>query len=284
MGGRSNCMENLFKNYVNCLHWYFEKILAGSEAMLTNPQSVPYAPERCEPSPLEASALARTIWGNIEGNGRLRYLIAGLGDTKRRVRQEELLQYLQAIHAPCLEAIRDMYIAKGAISAEQWPYSSGHYKSSPTPIELLDQARQTKDPMFRELLYGSVRHRESDPVMFRRDPFRDSPRLMSQIPKLFLEHLKRLVMPRWYTACFTMNVNNTSMWSHYGDGHRGACLMFQAEEDRNGPRMALHRSGRNVGTKAFHKVGYGDRLAEIEFFGFISNLPEYLLNSWYRDD
>lgn len=276
--------KNIFKNYVNCLHWYFEKILAGGEAVLTNPQSLPYAPERCEPPPLETNALTRAIWANIEGNGRLRHLIARLGDTKRRVRQEELLQYLQAIHAPCLEAIRGMYIAKGVISAEQWPYSPGHYKSSPTPIELLDQARQTKDPIFRQSLYGSARHRESDPVTFRMDPFRNSPRLMSQIPMLFLQHLKRLVMPRWYTACFTTNVNNTSMWSHYGDGHRGACLMFEAEEHGNGPGMALHRSGRHVGTKAFHKVSYGDKPAEIEFFGFIGNLPEYLLNSWYRDD
>lgn len=276
--------RNLFKNYVNCLHWYFEKSLTGGEEVLTNPQSVPYAPERFAPPPLEERGLTRAIWGKIEGNGRLRNLVARLGDTKKRVRQEELLQYLRAIHAPCLEGIRDMYIANGVVSAEQWPYRTGHYKASPTPIEIIDQAGRTQDPKHRESLYNIVRHEQADPVLFRMDLFDGSPRLMSRIPMLFLEHLKRFVMPRWYTACFTTNINNASMWSHYGDRHRGACLIFKADETRNVPGMVLDRSGRTIGRKTFHRVRYGDRLGEIDFFGFISNLPDKLLNSWHRDE
>ncbi|MBD5259419.1 MAG: DUF2971 domain-containing protein [Bacteroides sp.] len=47
-------------------------------------------------------------------------------------------------------------------------------------------------------------------------------------PNFYLETLEKLMYPESYIACFMEKIRNSSLWGHYGDGHKGICLMFKA--------------------------------------------------------
>jgi hypothetical protein len=101
---------------------------------------------------------------------------------------------------------------------------------------------------------------------------------------------------KWYAACFIANCRSPSVWSHYGDAHRGICLKFKTGLVNDLPSIKLHRI---VGVKGspgkfdfmygdvdcqFYKVHYAKRYPEIDFFRSLGQVPTADINSsWYGD-
>ncbi len=65
------------------------------------------------------------------------------------------------------------------------------------------------------------------------------------------------------------------MWAHYGDGHKGACLIFEIDDNAGEPGLLLRKTGTDGGGGAdeptfkrmrLYRVRYGDRPSEVEFF------------------
>lgn len=57
------------------------------------------------------------------------------------------------------------------------------------------------------------------------------------------------------------------MWSHYGDSHKGICLVYELEEDSNGVRIELEE-----GQKYIKPIKYGKSESKISVFENIGNL------------
>ena len=95
------------------------------------------------------------------------------------------------------------------------------------------------------------------------------------------------------------------MWSHYGDGHRGACLIFEAEDgspeesdESSLPTISLrqitgwswneqdgHRDSWNFAPLQFCELQYADRPEEVNFFVSMGNITgQDLLDLWYTSD
>jgi hypothetical protein len=116
-------------------------------------------------------------------------------------------------------------------------------------------------------------------------------------PERYVDSLGDLVYFDWYAACFIFNPAHAAMWGNYGNGHKGVCLKFRAEEKVGQPPMLKMRGV--VGTYAgptgqgptygdislpFQKMNYVDKLAEIDFFRSIGRVTVVALKSeWYSD-
>ena len=112
-------------------------------------------------------------------------------------------------------------------------------------------------------------------------------------PKMYLREIEKLLWPNWYTACFIKDYHNSSVWGHYGDGHKGVCLIFETETAKGlhnlrfyGTEMADRTTIEVKTTKRpFRKVRYAVKPSEIDFFRSIGRLAgDELKRLWYTDD
>ena len=55
--------------------------------------------------------------------------------------------------------------------------------------------------------------------------------MVLDFPREYVRQLTRATSPVWHTACFTKTFADPTQWSHYADGHRGVCLVFEPDED-----------------------------------------------------
>ncbi len=123
-------------------------------------------------------------------------------------------------------------------------------------------------------------------------------RVILYFPILYVEQLSELLWPNWYAASFTKNPNNSSMWAHYGDQHKGACLIFDAEDIEGRDTIALNRivgsyARRGGMTEAawdfvpmqFQEMQYQEKHGEVNFFEHMGNLPQRsLIDLWCTDE
>ena len=109
---------------------------------------------------------------------------------------------------------------------------------------------------------------------------------MLDFPKKYLNEIDKLLWPNWYTACFMKNFHNSSVWSHYGDQHRGACLIFEAEKTGGSESLTLHQATDNsMKQMSFHEITYRRKPSEVDFFRYIVRLPlADLMKLWYSDE
>ena len=106
---------------------------------------------------------------------------------------------------------------------------------------------------------------------------------MYDFPKVYVEQLDRLLWDKWYTACFTESYQNSSVWATYADGHKGACLIFEAVEEDGSKKLKLIW-GSSSTTLDFRGVNYADRPGEIDFFRTIARmLGTHFRELWYTD-
>ena len=87
----------------------------------------------------------------------------------------------------------------------------------------------------------------------------------------------------YYVACFMEEANNSSVWGHYGDGHRGICLVFEAENNS----LDLYRNNKKQEWQDkpskyyFKKINYDNSYNEINFF---ETIRAEFINDWRIDE
>ena len=120
--------------------------------------------------------------------------------------------------------------------------------------------------------------------------------LLYDFPSLYLERIETLLYPNWYVACFSRSFRNSSSWGHYGDAHRGVCLIFSPKtidetesldiRQITGYSLSHDNTREHWGALSmqFHDVEYGNRPDDLDFFRSMGALSWGELNSiWYTD-
>jgi Protein of unknown function (DUF2971) len=74
--------------------------------------------------------------------------------------------------------------------------------------------------------------------------------IMGEFPIQYVKLLEKPVLGDWYTACFSKNFVNSSMWGHYANKHKGVCLKFNSGRHRT--RIGNH-TFRATGITAYLK-------------------------------
>lgn len=114
--------------------------------------------------------------------------------------------------------------------------------------------------------------------------------ILREFSEFYLEKLKKLVFPQWYTSCFVKNPDNSAMWGVYGDSHRGVCLKFKSDFHEKysinlQKKQLINGKNEDVDDEfSFHKINYQKDCVKINFFEAIQYLlPKEKIDFWYGD-
>ena len=118
---------------------------------------------------------------------------------------------------------------------------------------------------------------------------------MLNFSSLYIKAMKRLLFPKWSVVSFMKEISNPMVWGHYGDGHRGVCMVFESQNVesieclRVWNAVSYSASYSSVGEYhyEYRKLGlrdveYVEKLPEIDFFSNIGMVPiPQIMNNWY---
>ncbi|MDE0041660.1 MAG: DUF2971 domain-containing protein [Candidatus Poribacteria bacterium] len=262
---------NLFKHFAISLH---EFMLGLKEGVVDfNADSIPIWHSETTP---QAEEWRKQIWNSFRDVGRIHTIIEAIANMNRKIRYRELRYYLTCIYGIVLGQILKSHAAYGII---------------PKPIESVDGSSQMRiveglltfirrvgddDSGFDDILMSieNIRIIERITGRYNYSTSATSGTMFSEFPEMYVEQLKRLLWPKWYTACFTASYHNSSLWGHYADKHKGVCLIFETVG-----------TGQPNFEKRFHKVNYVDRLPLVDFFRSIGTAAlDSVMKHWYTDE
>ena len=281
---------NLFKNYVHCLFWTYSlaQVLGDTDELKFN--DIPIWGRWDEPPSPQAKILFDRIWEKVFNKCCLGGLAENLSNMKRKVRDNELLFYLSPIHIDVVLEIQAEFVKHGLIT--KLKHSLLRIFHNVTQLnnnwffKLMDQSGDEKkiEDIYSSLYQIKSTQKLAIMCMSRTDSneiFEKNKRLLLfTFPEVYVKRLESLLWPQWYTASFMKNYKNLLAWGHYGDGHKGVCLIFEAVESGNSNSLALNHNPRS-----FYEVRYGAKAVEIDFFRSIGSLPvAALMKLWYSDE
>ena len=293
--GDSVVWENLFRHYLLCLDYKFMM------AMLMNPdefykEGIPVM--LCEMGINEhLQEMFQEIKDMFFSKESVGKLIRYLGERKLPVKTEELTFYLNCIHSYAFYCVLSIYLKKGLYQDNSVLslFRDDEYLNS--IIAVLENTPEDKEKL--EIAYQYFNNITNQTALHVKagDPDPDNSRVkityfLLDFQNDYINHLKNLVYPTWYAACFMLGCRNTAHWAHYAEKHTGVALIFRAHE-KNGTltlpieRPTSYSAGKyhsNFVDMPFEKVEYSNTIFEVDFFRRMLNLTHPILErEWYTD-
>ena len=307
--------ERFFKHYVYCLHaTYFLFTRVGTSREL-HVNEILILSSWDKISLPKQQRLFDDIWHRFLCLPHMPNLIEVLSNRNHRpIRYRELRTYLQNIHSVFLDQIVESYIEPGVKSESNNSSQSGEMSAhalleltlaSILALEEIETEEEYDLELRKhEALYTNhrIRHlREFDQGITQQyeNPIsaemlrRNSQLVVPDFPASYLNEIERLLWPNWYTACFMRHYHNSSVWGHYGNGHKGVCLIFETEIADGLPNLRVYEvkmtdAGEKrlmITKRPFREVRYVAKPGEVDFFRSIGRLTgDELKRQWYTDD
>jgi len=215
-------------------------------------------------------------------------LIRYLSDSPTAIKATELLAYFQTIHPVLLSIISTKYYENGITSHIM--FRDAIKDSEKRILTLLSSLRKNfeleKDQriiMMESLAQTmSIFKYRSDFKLYEKFETtlgKNTVVILNDFPEKFVSKLEDIIYPEWYSASFLSDNINTTIWSHYGDRHKGVCLAFKTQKENDNQFLNL-----NTNKYFFNKIEYHNNHVEIDFFRSLGNLPkDALIKYWYTD-
>ena len=301
---------NLFKHYVFCLHqsYVILKILGKEEKLRAD--HIPILGRWDEPATPQMGELFDAAWKRTHQELGLSEMSGKIATVKREVRRDELLFYFRFVHLKVITIIQKVWVDKGLAPEEELSQLENTlHKLKPTVNSVFELVLQVEaelgnrsDVMFSALYrlseWQRLKHTYNFRNAFSNTVTKNQQLLLLDFPSIYVDQLDKLLWPEWYAACFAKSYHNPSVWAHYGDGHAGVCLIFEAVESADGSSLELKRlTGRQSNSRGdykehwgyapmyFHDVNYSERPATVDFFRNMGALPlPALMKLWYTDE
>lgn len=302
--GDSVVWKNFIINYARSLEYIFRLVSLLNDTKPVNEDDLPDL--HCfvrRDIPRHQKQLTEEMIKGIFQIGFIKDLPSALARRKSQIRRNELFAYCQFLHPFILRTISAIYHAQGMIVQPMISTESLErlepvmYEIAGLPLllnQLEDQNQQIADGFLtitslssQAAIIEARKNYESNaigPNQFF---------LIHEFTNKYIEKLIRDIYPDWYSASFLLDAKNSSIWGHYGDNHKGVCLVFKPVWQNKHPKIGLVREygysnnkGPDVGMclHDFLPVEYQKRPTEIDFFRSIGRLTKSELNYlWYRD-
>ncbi|RKU13511.1 DUF2971 domain-containing protein [Candidatus Poribacteria bacterium] len=293
---------NFFKNYVLCLHvrCLGPEITLSSKEFEQGRLPILYGWNHL-PTP-DARRLFNDVWDRFSSLPYIPEIIEALSNSNRPIRYIELKFYLQMIHPFFLPEIIDTYIAHGRIpESQETPLAEELSvrricETILKSIKTFDEAR-TEDKInialqqiavidYRNRLQSQRFIQQHKQLIPSEEYWNNRQIVFVDFPMVYLKELERLLGPQWYTACFMKYYYNSSVWGHYADNHKGACLIFASKTmgDSNGLEL-FYETGKNARAIRLSEIRYADKPDEVDFFRSIGRLTgKDAKEHWYTDE
>ena len=309
---------NLFRHYISCLNLTVVLAKLKGDDVAIDPEEIPIEGLVDDDFIPITTTILDQLCTNVFDRCNLENLILDLANTEHTVRRDELLLYLTHIHYVTLEEIQNIHASYGmgpeAERSSVLRNPPQFTANIPLVIQRLhdehpDVARPALAALFSvsnllfenmNLMQKFVSHKETSEVETPARMNRDF--IFLDFPKIYLSQLGRILHPEWYLACFLEECRDSSLWAHYGDNHKGACLIFDADDPSAELQLELkcivgsserkdEDSGETIEqprwdyrTMTCHRVRYQKEHEELDFFRSIGVLPTgRLLSTWYTD-
>ena len=289
---------NLFRNYIYCLHAsdIVLRITDASEGL--DVDNIPIPLRWNQPVTLEIEHMFNEVWRRLLYLPEMEDIIDALSNTNRKIRYGEMEFYFRVIQfVHCAQA--EQSNLKHSVIPEYEKHR--RLKKISNDIQqalrsLLALAAKPGNSAFEEAINTAFQQQAAVYYSQKIDRLLKNPNRTGQLeildqlffdfPKKYLAEVENLLWPKWYAACFAKDYYNSSVWGHYGDKHRGACLIFESIKtgESNGLNL-YHEAGQGLQAKRFYEVDYADKPGEVDFFRSIGQLTgDELKKLWYTDD
>ena len=290
---------NFFKHYVYCLVvcYFLYTLTRASDEFDVNKITIP---DRWDlpPNP-HINQLFNDIWHQFRNLPDTPKIIQALEDIDCEIGYGGIEVLLFAIQSIFIKEHTELYfqhgiipesemqqLTEGLLPTQEWSdrilaFLSDIAKSDTANIEWWIASRRHSDRLNHLMDFSNSSVQPPAKVLLK-----NALLMMLDFPKIYLTKVERLLWPDWYTACFMEKCDNSSVWSHYGDQHRGVCLMFDTEKTGSSDGLTLHQAtGNRVKKMAFYKISYQSKPSKIDFFRSIRRARfNDIMRLWYTDE
>ena len=292
--------EGLFKHYIMIIEQWelFEIIMGNSSNVILNTDQLFHSVDQL-PTEIYKAKILRA-YSEFFNHPNITELIHFLGSRKCKIRRQELQFYLTIT----LIFIRDI------ISISNQKHTQGKYAITNYNDKLLKQ-------VLTNSFFSSIKEKENqlegeefiDAIFNIGSSFLDitqrtlcialknyhiTQKNKGKISSLmvvdnYFTVLESLTFPYRCIASFTQYCNNTAVWGHYSDGHKGICLKFKTQKLKDGGIGLPLKNHSYFNTQSesvipFKKIIYQRKYPEIDFFQSMGVLPIYILEKqWFSD-
>lgn len=282
--------RNLFKNYIHCYLNSYHSWMANGEQIPIGKESIhPFYSISNYPTQ-EFKDLALTVTKKLFSYEDVNLLIKKLSLRKTKIRQNELTNYFDLIHILLTDCILKSYKEIGIQTGA--PLDIEQVKLNLRDVvkeSYLDEVSGQKEPA-RNALFFVLANRRNEYHLVRLlngEQSLDEPNkrlVLIDFPAVYVERLSDITYPTWSAACFMSKCSNSSVWGHYGDSHKGVCLVYSSDEQNGLNLTTLNGAERTNRKLVFNKVNYVEGIREMDFFHSIGNLSQVQLEQdWYSD-
>lgn len=303
--------KNLFKNYLISLeHLILRSLVFPDTLITTNDIQMTIDIDKF---PTEDENNLLKLCSYLFKHPSIDQLISFLDKRKDKTRLSEFKFYLREVHEFALE----LMVSKSYIQTVQRGKTVSYKIEERLTKEFfstLDKIQQNSErEKFLERFFNVFEKRYNDNILLlqknRINNYNNLNNLqkknikfiLSDFPNHYIDRLKILMHPAWYSVSFTKSYSNKLMWNIYGSGHTGICLKFKTEKNASGDTgIILQHNTIDYnyckGQKAeaikkkntffsFKKIIYQNEHSEINFFESLGVLPRYILDKcWFTDE
>lgn len=288
--------RNLFKHYLLCLEFMYQTyLICGESHAKFEIDLIPIFRNSDDIETPKYKELFKKIY--LETSEIYGQTIDKIATRTTPILKEELFKYLYPFHMIALEIIQRNYESEGLIPKRENALDIQNFIEQDN-IKLIDVVEAMiqehgQEKMDKFLRATSFFYEEFNFVQSINLKHTPNKLFLLNFPQNYLRSIEKLTYPKNYVACFTGEdaINNSSVWGHYGDNHKGICLMFKPNEKESLPfsnaKIGYGGNGVILGkiSLSFDKIIYGEAYPEIDFFRSLGRLPIPKLNAtWYKDD
>lgn len=301
--------RNLLRHYVFCLAEVILQcfLISDDEA---DDLVIPVR-QRTSELPTESyKATAAEVTGQFVNSPPVAALISHLAALRAPLRREGLLFHLSIVHLVGVRAVYDVFQRRGLVPpGAELALSKQDDAAIIATIEQIAKANSqldpNSDPQELEAAFEAITHvtqqLQTELAYQQREVSNAKKKqfVLLRFPSAYLTEIAdKLIQPRWYTACFSANCTDASMWGVYGSSHTGAALKFSVESLESASLMLDGPAGvtwnrdhggskvfRQSRAHKFYKIQYSERAPEVDFFRYLGQLPRpEIENNWMKDD
>lgn len=287
--------RNFFRRFIDCLYRTYVLVTLVGENETVEPGDIPVMTSIGQLENPQAEIRFEKFCQQVFQKAELEYLINKIANSNRKIYRDELLFYLTLLHPDAIRIlITQVHNEWGPESVRLDVNFSSICKIAQDIPKLV---QQIEIEGFAEVAFSITSrmsasqrmiHKYYATVQSKNNLNSNKQLIFFDFPEAYLKQLENSIYPDWYAACFMKDYHNSSVWEHYGENHRGACLIFEAEKSTGGNCLTLNRNlddHLNSIKLPFNDICYKDKVPEIDFFRSLGPLPRpVLLKDWYSDE
>jgi hypothetical protein len=296
--------ENLLKHFLMCFEQVFTLNIIAGETMEIKANEIPVFKNRSTYSTNDVKDIHSKLEKHFFDHSYISKLSENLATRNTPIRRDELITYLRLVHAYAIQSITEVYQEHGLINkksdGKRFNDLENFLKEKDPIIDLLNRAEEelsgsNEIASVFFLVAGKVSTELNLLTAFHNNTLSASSNkffLFYEFPQAYVARIEEMVYPNWYTACFMKSCNDSSVWGHYGEQHKGVCLKFKTQSVGEKIQFNVERingygeRGPTTGMMphTFYKVNYENKHIEIDFFKSLGRLQVIILRShWYTD-